>query len=245
MKDFLLSKNSQFPFDLFGFQHILMLFITFALFILIFIYKPKLVELNAKTFNKIRNFMIIIILLNMFVYRGSYLFYGVYDIKIHLSLYYCHIVNYFFVFALIINYNPFYKIVYGLSWMGGLWSILFPEFQGGIDSFIFYSFFISHNLLLIFTTFILNIRNIRYKFKDLIKSLFVAVLIFVFTNLINYEFNTKYNTPISILGKYSYYGILRGYDILILAGFVGNLIALCINKIYTNVNFISKTEEKK
>lgn len=230
MKKFFLSENRNFPFKLLGVQHISMLIITLFLFILVFKFKEKLIKLNNKNFKLLRIIIGLMLLLNMFVYRFSYMYYGIYDIKIHLSLYYCHIVNYMFVAALIINYMPFYKFVYGLSWIGSIWTVLFPNFNVGIDCFILYNSFISHNLLILFTTLIMTIKKINYSIKDCFKCMIGAITIFLFTYMINYDFGTNFNSPHSILGIYSNYSIIKGYDILFIMGLIGGVLGLIINK---------------
>lgn len=232
MRDFLLSKNSNYPFSLFGMQHIIMILITIFLFIIIYLLKNRLIKTSQKKQKIVRLIILFILLINMLIYRLSYMFYGIYQIEIHLSLYYCHIVNYLFILALLINYNPFYKIVYGLSWIGAIWTVFFPDVSGGIDCFIFYTSFISHNLLLVFTTFILVIKKIKYKSLDFIKSIIICIIIITFTHLVNYDFGTNFNTLNSILGKYVNFGTVLGYTCLFFMALIGNLIGFLINKIY-------------
>ena len=218
MRDFLLSKNMKFPFKLFGIQHILIIVITIILFLLILIFKKKLFKIDNNHFRILRFIIIFILLSNMLIYRLSYMHYGVYNIKIHLSLYYCHITNYLFIFSLLINQKSFYKIIYGLSWIGAIWTVFFPDFSVGIDCFILYNSFISHNLLLVFTTLIMVIKKIEYNFKDLFRSMIIAIIIVLFTYVVNYDFKTRFNTPDSILQQYTQYSIIGGYDILFFIG---------------------------
>lgn len=236
MKDFLLSIDSNFPFEIFGKQHMLMLIITLYLFVIVFIFRKRLSKMNERQFNILRKVCAFIILFNMLIYRGSYIYYGIYDIKIHLSLYYCHIVNYLVVIALLINYNPFYKIVYGLSWIGTIWAVIFPDLSSGVDCFGFYTCFISHNLLLFFVITIVVIKHIKYNFKDFIKSLIIAIIIFSLTNVVNYDFGTNFNSPYSLLGEYVRFSLIGGNDILFILGVIGNIVGLLINKLYMRHN---------
>lgn len=232
MKKFLLSQNDNFPFKLFGIQHLCMTLVTIILFIIVYKLKNNERLKQTKNYKKIRIIISIIILLNMLIYRGSYLYYGIYDVKKHLSLYYCHIVNYLFVFGLIMNYKPFYKIIYGLSWMGTFWTMIFPDINHGIDCFIFYTLFISHHLVLIFITLIMAINNLKFTFKDLLKSLICGIIILLVTYVINYDFGTNYNKPSAIFFGYLIMSEYIGYLILIIMGFIGCLVGLIINKIY-------------
>ena len=236
MKKFLLSQNTSFPFTNFGLQHILILILTILCFIIIYVNQSKLQMLNYKQDKKIRFTIIIVLLLNMFIYRVSYMYYGVYDIKLHLSLYLCHITNYLFVILLLINYKTFYKIIYGLSWISCFVSILYPSLSEGIDSFIFYTFFISHNLLLVFTTLMMVINNLKFSLCDCFKSIICAIMIIVFTYVVNYDFGTRFNTPNSILYNFDnlyVVNIYLKYLLLFLIGLIGLLAGYIINKIYS------------
>lgn len=168
----------------------------------------------------------------MLIYRLAYIYYGVYDVKVHLDLYYCHIVNYLFVLSLLLNYKPFYKIVFGLSWAGSIWTVFFPDLSGGIDCFIFYQSFISHNVLLVFTTIIIIIKNIKLNSLDCIKSILFSIGIMGFTYIINYDFGTKYNNPALILKGYISLTTTQKYLILVLMGICGIIVGKIINYIY-------------
>ena len=191
MENFLLSRNFKFPFSLFGVQHIFLIVLTIILLLLMYKFRLKIISNLNNNLKKQKKVMAIIILGNMLVYRISYMIYGVYNIKIHLSLYFCHIINYMFVLALVLNYKSFYKIVYGLSWIGPFFAVFFPSLTVGLDCFGFYSFFISHNLLLIFTTYLMIVNKIEYDFKDFFKCLFYSFSIIIFTYFINYAFGTN------------------------------------------------------
>lgn len=231
MERFFLSRNTNFEFELFGFQHMILIFITVIGLILIYKFRFKINNLNEKQIKKIRYTIISLILINMLLYRGSYIYYGVYDIKKHLSLYYCHIVNYLFVFCLIINYKPMYKLIYILVWIGSFWTVLFPDISGGIDCFIFYCSFISHNLVLLFITFMICKYKLKLNLKNLLYCFVVCVIIFVVTYVINYDFGTDFNSPYSILKDYiNIYGCIR-YLLLLLMGGISSVLGYFFNKL--------------
>ena len=232
MKKFLLSQNITFPFKLFGVQHILMLIVTSLLFVGIYLVRNKFKKLSKSSLKKLRLGMAIFIFTNMFIYRISYMIYGVYDIRIHLSLYYCHIINYLFVISLFFNYTSFYKVIYGLAWIGVVWGIIVPDLSSGIDCFIFYSSFISHNLLLVFVTIVTIINNIKFKFLDCLKCMSYAIAMVGVTYLINIDFGTKYNNPSSYFGINSITNELMQYFLLIIVGFVGAMLGYFINLIF-------------
>lgn len=232
MEAFLLSKNFNFPFKIFGIQHIFTIILTIILLFLLYKYRVKIVSYSHNNLKKQRIIMLLIILGNMLIYRFSYMFYGVYNIKSHLSLYFCHIVNYLFILSLILNYKTFYKIIYGLSWIGPFFAVIFPSLSVGIDCFGFYTFFISHNLLLVFVTYIMIATKIKYCFNDFFKCMLYSISIILFTYFINYDFGTYFNTPNSILGNYMNLDKLQGYLVLFVISVIGNFLAIIINRIY-------------
>lgn len=231
MENFFLSRNSNFGFELFDWQHKILLIITLFLFLLLFIFREKISTMNYRNKKIFEKIIIAVILINMFLYRGSYIYYGVYDIKKHLSLYYCHIVNYLLVISLIIKYKPFYKIVYTLSWIGSIWTIIFPDISGGFDCYILYTSFISHNLLIVFTSVILVMNSFCISVKDTIKGIAVSIFIFLFTYAINKDFGTKFNSPYSILKDYVHVEIYVRYMLLIIMGVIGAFCGYIVNKI--------------
>ena len=107
MRRFLLSENTKFYFEAFGLQHIVTLFLILFGIILIFVFRKKIQRIKPSTEKKLRIIFAILLIFNMLFYRFIYMYYGIYDIKYHLSLYYCHITNYLFALALLIDYKPF------------------------------------------------------------------------------------------------------------------------------------------
>lgn len=232
MKKFFLSRYTKFDFNLFDFQHICLIIITIIGLILIYKYRKKIINLKEVKIKKIRYLFVFIILINMFLYRGSYLYYGVYNIKIHLSLYYCHLVNYIFVFFLFLNYKKFYKISYILCWIGAFWTVLFPDISGGIDCFIFYCSFISHNLVLIFVTFMVVVNKLKITIKDLLIGIFICFILFFITYLINIDFGTNFNSPYSILKDYVILSEKLRYLLLFVLGLISAFVSYVLNKFY-------------
>lgn len=206
--------------------------ITVLTLVIIYICRHKIKKISDKNMKRLRFFIIVIILLNMILYRGSYIYYRVYNIKVHLSLYYCHLINYFFVFCLYINKKTLYRIVYTLIWVGAFWTVLFPDISGGIDCFIFYSSFISHNMILCFVTFIVVANNVELSIFDLIKAIFICFVIFFVTYIINIDFGTNFNSPYSILKDYVNISLGARYLLLIVLGLISSFVGYIINKLY-------------
>ena len=230
MRDFLLPYNTKFPFNLFGNQHKICICLTILLIMLLYIKKDKIKKMkHQKVFRYIFS---IVLLSNLLIYRISYMYYGLYNIKIHLSLYYCFLINYFFIIGLIINYKPFYKKIYILWWIGCFWAILFPDLSVGIDRFLFYSFFISHNLLFVFILFIVIYNNLNINFKDLCIGFLIALSIFIVSNIINIDFGTRYNA-FDFMFKDIYFDTKMHKQLyLVMAGLVSGFVGYILSKIF-------------
>lgn len=117
-----------------------------------------------------------------------------------------------------------------LCWIGPIWVIFFPEIDRSFDCYIFYSSFISHNLLSVFTTFIICKYRLKMNFLRDIKYFLFAVSIVLITYLINYDFGTNFNKP-------NWYILMKlekplKYLVLFSLGFIGYAISFVINKIY-------------
>ena len=93
-----------------------------------------------------------------------------------------------------------------------------------------YNIFISHNLVGIFTTFIISKYKLKMKFLKDIRYFIVAIIIILITYVINYDFRTKYNVPNwDIFIGYQYW--IR-YTVLIIMGFIGYIVSFIISCIY-------------
>ena len=136
--------------------------------------------------------MFIILSGNMLLYYGSYIYYGVYDWKVHLPLHFCFISGILFMIYLLNNKKNLYKIIFPLTFIGPLPAIFYPDLTSSFDYFVFYQYFISHHLLMIFSYFILYLDDFTIEFKDTIKTFILANIIFISMFIFNNIFNTNY-----------------------------------------------------
>ena len=85
-----------------------------------------------------------------------------------------------------------YKVVYFLTFIGPLPAVIFPDLVSSFDAFIFYQYFISHHLLMIFSYFILYMDDFTIKIKDVFITFGWANFIFITMMIVNEIFGTNY-----------------------------------------------------
>lgn len=238
MKKFFLNENTYIPFKLGGIIHIVcILFLVISLYL---IYRNRNKIKNIKHKKTIKVIMCLIMYLNMFIYYTSLAYYGVYDLKLHLSLHICFISGILFMIYLLTNHKKIYKMVYFFSIVGPLPAILLPDLKTSFDSYVFYQFFISHHLFIIFSYFILYLDSIHIEFKDALKSLFTLICIFITMAIFNNIFGTNYimskSFPNHVLKLFPFVKSINPFIILTIVGILMFVIA------YIPIYFKNKEE---
>lgn len=206
MKKFFLNQNHNIPFELGGFIHIGCIIVL--LLAIMIIYKNRQKIKNIKRKQLLKNIMFGILISNMLIYYFSYIYYGVYDWKVHLPLHFCFISGNLFMIYLMTKSVKIYKTVYFFALMGPLPAVLLPDIKTSFDSFIFYQYFISHHLFIIFSFFVYYLDDIDINIKDLLKSLVWANIIFLIMYIFNSAFGTNYimskQLPIHVLNLFPF-----------------------------------------
>lgn len=192
IREFFLDENPGIPFRLFGSIHFGCLAVLFISLFLIYYYRHKIKCIDMARKNKIRRIMFIILISNMLIYYGSYIYYGVYDIRVHLPLHFCFIAGILFMIYLITRSKKLYHIVFFLTFIGPLPAVIYPDLVSSFDYYVFYQYFISHHLLMIFSYFILYMDDHRITFNHVFWTYIWANVIFIIMMIVNYIFGTNY-----------------------------------------------------
>ena len=192
MKEFFLDNKISIPFVLFGKIHIICISILIVGLITIYKFRNKIKKIKFKPAKKIKFSMFLILFLNMTIYYGSYIYYGIYNWKVHLPLHFCFIAGILFMIYLLTNNRKLYKIIFPLTFIGPLPAIFYPDLSSSLDYFVFYQYFISHHLLMIFSYFILYLDDFTITNKDTINTFILANIIFVTMAIFNQIFQTNY-----------------------------------------------------
>lgn len=190
MKEFFLDNKIEMPFILFGKIHIMCILILIIGLIIIYKLRHKIKKIKKK--KEIKIIMFLILFLNMIIYYGSYIYYGVYDWKVHLPLHFCFIAGILFMTYLLTNNRKLYKMIFPLTFIGPLPAIFYPDLTSSLDYFVFYQYFISHHILMLFSYFTLYLDNFNITIKDTINTFILANIIFITMFIFNQIFQTNY-----------------------------------------------------
>lgn len=192
MREFFLDENIGIPFTLFGKVHIGCILIVLTGLLLIYLMRNRIKNINKKYHKKIKYIMFALLFSNMAIYYGSYIYYGVYNWKVHLPLHICFIAGILFMIYLLTGKRKMYKVIFPLTFIGPLPAIFYPDLSSSFDYFVFYQYFISHHLLMIFSYFILYMEDFKITYNDTIKTFILGNIIFITMSIFNNLFNTNY-----------------------------------------------------
>lgn len=190
MREFFLDEVVGIPFKLFGIIHFSC--IALLIFLLVLVYKNRNKIRNIKNKKKVKLIIFAILMSNMLIWYGSYIYYGIYDIKIHLLLHFCFIAGNLFMLYLITGWKKLYKIAFFFTFIGPLPAVIFPDLISSFDAFIFYQYFISHHLLMVFSYFVLYMDDFIIEIKDGISAFIAGNILFITMMNINEIFGTNY-----------------------------------------------------
>lgn len=219
IKEFFIDETIGASFNLFGLIHFMAVSLTVVIAMLMHIYRKKLTSLPKNAKRKIALTLITIMFLNMTIYYVSLIYYGVYDLRVHLPLHFCFISGYLFMYAIAFNKVDLYKKIYFWAFIGPIPAILLPDLQSSFDSFLFYQQIISHHFFLLSSLFIFYAYDINITVKDIKDSITMALILFGFMYIFNTVFKTNYimqnKLPTHVLKTFPFIGNLS-YPVLAL-----------------------------
>ncbi len=208
MREFFLDENIIYPFKLFGRVHIGCILFALLGLIMVYLKRDDIKKIPIKYHKKIKRVFFWILFLNMTIYYSSKVYYGVYDWKVHLPLHICFISGILFMIYLLKPNRKFFKVIFPFVFVGPLPAIIYPELTSSFDYFVFYQYFISHHIFMIFGLFIFYLDDYKVHFEHLVKSLILGNGIFITMTIFNKVFNTNYimstTLPDHILKIYPY-----------------------------------------
>ena len=185
------TEYGGFKFNLFSEIHIACIAFVIISIFCIFKFKDELIKFG--NYRKIQIGMAIIMFLNFVIYYGSKINLGIYDWKIHLPLHFCFITGFMFMYILLTNNkNDFYRIIYFCTFIGPIPAILLPDITQSFNRYIFWQFFISHHIMLIFSVYSLVIFRYRVSKKDIFLTYIVGHIFIILINILNNTCGTNY-----------------------------------------------------
>ena len=213
MREFWVGDTLERSFSLFGLSHIIITLLTLLIITIVFISKDKIRKISVEKFKKWQYLMALILFLNMAVYYGTKLYYGVWDWRVHLPLHFCFITGNIFIIYLLTNNKRIQEIIYFWVFVGAIPAIIWPDLLYSYNHFIFYQFIISHHILLIFNIIMLIRNNSVFTGRSIIKTFGYANLLFLLMSIFNSIFNTNYimsdHLPQYMIDLYPFLGYIN------------------------------------
>lgn len=242
MREFFVDTSKRLP--QLGLIHICCLVLFGLGLFLIYHYRDRIRELDPKVKKIFKKTVAVVMLLNMVIYYGSYLYYGVYDWHVHLPLHFCFISGNLFIIAMLFDLPKLYRITYFFAFMGPLPAIIWPDIGGGLDRFIFYQYVISHHIFLLASVFIYYADQPKMDKKDIRNAFLTAQIIFIIMIIFNAIFKTNYVMSKSLPEHFlNIYPFLKNFDYpIILLELAG---AFIIFLAYIPIHFRNKELENR
>ncbi|MBE6138403.1 MAG: hypothetical protein E7173_01490 [Firmicutes bacterium] len=234
MREFFLNKNlSTFQFKIFNVFHLISLVITFAIFIFIIYNRPNITNISSKRKKQIRIAFGIILLLFYIVRRGSFLYYGVYNWRYHLSLGFCNMTSWLFIIYCFSGNKKIYNLCYYCAFCGPLLSIIFPVINIGINNYSFVNFLMLHHVVFLINIVFAIFEKKEYNKEDMVISYVYMICYILSTYLFNFIFGTHYNELGQLISNSIKQHELISYATKNLT--IGSLILLCLETGLINV----------
>lgn len=217
LRQFFLNQNDDMLIEPFGIIHLILIIITFL--IMLIIYKKR-EKMNLKTS---RIILSVILVINLILRRGSFIYYKVYDYHNHLDINFCNFTALLMLTYSLTGNKKLYKYCYYMVFIGPLLSMLFPCITFSLKNYSFYSFLILHHVLFIFNFVFYLKEDILFSKEDLIKVIkFIFgyfIIVYLIDILFKFDYNmidTFINQDIFIINYLRNYGLIVSYLIMII-----------------------------
>lgn len=217
LREFFLNQNDDMLIEPFSIMHFILILITIIIMLLIYKKRDKI---NLKTS---RIILAVILVINLVLRRGSFIYYGVYDYHYHLDINFCNFTAILMLIYSSTGNNKLYKYCYYMVFIGPLLSILFPCLTFSLKNYSFYSFLILHYILYIFNFIFYLKEDILFSKENLIKVIKFIIGYFITVYIIDYLFKFDYNMidtfinmDIFIINYLRNYGLIISYFIMII-----------------------------
>jgi len=201
MKDFFLNNNKNLIISIFSDYHIALIILTFLIICLVINNRNIFINMDIKNKKRIRHSLAIILLINLVLRRGSFIYYGVYDWHYHLDINVCNFTSILFIIYGLTGYKKIYNLCFYMCFIGPLLSILLPSVNLSPLNYSFYSFVIIHHVIFIYNIIFMFNENLKIE-KNNIKNVILFLIIYFFIIYIfNLIFKTTYNMPLTFLNN--------------------------------------------
>lgn len=192
LREFFVNENPNFVFKQFGLIHNIFILIPIIGLIIIYLNRDKIAKIPQEKSKKILKVSAIILLLNMIIYTGGFLYYGCFDYTRNLPFHLCFIANYMFMYGILFDKEWILKYTIFLCFIGPIPAILWPDFISTIDNYEWWQYVISHHFFIIVSFFSYYALGYKVDKKDYIKTFFLTNALMLIMYPFNLAFNTNY-----------------------------------------------------
>ncbi|GAA0451400.1 TIGR02206 family membrane protein [Alkalibacillus silvisoli] len=203
--------RAEYPFELFGAPHIVMLLFTFVVAGYLYVYRKHIREKYSKAWTYS---LITLLILGEITFHLWYLVHGEWRLAVNLPLQLSSISMYLCALMLLTKDYRLFEVTFFVSMTGAFIAMVTPELFFGYPHMRFFQFFISHMAIVIACLYMLWVEQFKPTFKSVGRA-FVALNVIAFVvwnvnNLLgsNYMFlNGKpaSATFLDYLGPYPWY----------------------------------------
>lgn len=198
MKSFLLNYNN-YSISLFSLYHILLMSLTFLILLIVIINKKKIKNFKPKTKKIIKYTFGVILIINLIIRRGSFIYFNVYDWQKHLDINFCNFVNLLTIIYIFSGNKKVLEKTYYMSFVGPLLAVILPSYNLQPLTYSFISFILTHHILLIFNFIFIFMDDLRYDKYRINRVLRFLIIYFVIIYTFDYSFNVNYNMPLTFI----------------------------------------------
>jgi len=181
MDFFSFDYNPNLRFDMFTGMHLFQVLLFMGVIGLFFLLKDKVY--NSKYEKQIRYSLASFLIINLLILIIIEASVGIVFLPFHL----CSISYILTIILLFTNNEKIYIFIFFTGILGGIVSILIPEFgNGGYDRFIFYEFIIAHSAIIYVPIYYLTNYKYKIDFKRCYSALIIANIFGFSMFLVNY-----------------------------------------------------------
>lgn len=201
MQNFLLNLNDSYRISLFSIPHIILIIVTLLIVTIVICKKNIFKNLSEKQKKVIRYTFGSILVLNMIIRRGSFIYYGVYDWHRNLDINFCNFTSIMFIIYCVSGNKKILNISYHMSFIGPFIAILLPSYNLLPNSYSFYSFLLIHHIIFIFNFIFIFMEDLKWEKKLMPKVLEFLLIYFSTIFVFDYCFNVNYNLPSTFINN--------------------------------------------
>lgn len=199
--EFFLNQNNNYIIDLFSKYHLILILLTFLFSVLIILNKEKFKQMNETRKKRIRIVFALILIVNLIIRRGSFIYYGVYNWHYHLDINFCNFTSILFIIYGLSGNKKLYRICYYMAFIGPLLSVIAPSANMKPLNYSFYSFLLIHHFVFIFNIIFMYMEDLKYHKKDFLKVIIFLLIYFTLIYAFNYFMGTEYNMPLTFFNN--------------------------------------------